>query len=237
MHRSSIRNVLFAVLATAAGCTSASYPSFGDTRSLLPGVAAGPIDAYLALDTALSPMPRAALVWLDPVSRTREASYERAGVLQGIRAKLVDAGLAHVYVVPTVPTRVREQSADDLDVDALRAAAARFQAEVLLLLQSETREGPEQNLLAITYLGLLPALFVPGDRADIKLATEVCAVHVRTGAALGCATGRASRGASLLWRRSADARRSAMREDALLAAVQEAASALRRDLDVHRVAR
>jgi len=93
---------------------------------------------------------------------------------------------------------------------------------------------PRSCSCCLSYAALLPTLFVPGGRADIKLAAELCAVHVDTGVLLGCTTGRASRRQHWMSHWGAADRRATFREEGLIDAVHEATRELRRDLDLHR---
>ena len=79
--------------------------------------------------------------------------------------------------------------ADEGDLPALRSAAARFQHDVLVVVSTHRNRYDDWNPLAVTYLGILPVWFVPGDSLAVYASAEACALDVRSGLFLACAQG------------------------------------------------
>jgi rhombotail lipoprotein len=106
--------------------------------------------------------------------------------MKGLAAALERSPFATVSIVPTTPA---VGGSGDGDLPALRAAAARFQDDVLVLLSVQRNEYVDWNPLAVSYLALVPMYFVPGYDAAVYTSAEACALDVRTGLFLACAQG------------------------------------------------
>ena len=134
-----------------------------------------------------------------------------------------------ITLVPTVARSASRQGGSPTLL-ALRSASAHFQSDVVILTRVSVSQPGGMNFLALSYLALLPQLFVPGDELTSYAAAEMCAIHVRSGIILACSVGRslARDGRVLPWRID-DLRRS-HREATLEAALREAAATLRSEL-------
>lgn len=190
--------VMILTIPWIAGCTlPRRHPSTDLARSLLPALPAASeaeVDQLLAQRVAFAAPVRAAVVWLDgSVAESSLPDAERVALLQSFTSALKRGPFSAVTTLPTLPVRAGEPgsaAADTVDLRRLLGAAARFQADVLVLLETESEEYVDWNPLALSYLALLPRLFVPGDQLSVYTSAEACVLDVRTGVFLGCAQGR-----------------------------------------------
>jgi hypothetical protein len=191
VHRAALT---IAVSVALAGCMSArSFPTAVLSRTVFFG-AEGGSDASVRADlqqrVILPPTPRAAILWVDEIGGSGNRAVplpesERTRLLAAVTRSLEQGPFSAVVNVPT--TRV--PGAGELDLNALRATAARFQADVMILLLTRHNGYDDWNVLAATYPVLLPMLFVPGHDVAAYVSAEMCALDVRTGIFLACAEG------------------------------------------------
>jgi hypothetical protein len=123
--------------------------------------------------------------WTVPI-----AESDRTRLLETFSRGLDRPPFGSVTMIPNAA--VQSASKEQINLTDLRAAGARFQADLLVVLQSRTNEYADWNVAAITFLGVLPALFMPGYDLSAYSSAEACALHVRTGVFLGCAPGHGS---------------------------------------------
>jgi hypothetical protein len=224
--------VVAVVSSVVTGCTSrAVHPRMGGLqRSLYPGVGtldAGQIPAAFETHVELHPPLSAGIVWLDDsrVWGPSLSEYARAGVLKVTTDALTKLPFA---AVSPLPTTVGYQRGGDgaPSIDVIRGAAAQFQYDVALVLQTGIVEESGFNPLAIGYLGIVTAPLFPGTNVSVAAGAEICAVDVRSGVMLGCSVGRGYREAQFLFLWGVSARKADLAE----AAVGEAASDAARQL-------
>jgi hypothetical protein len=216
------------LLSLSTGCmTRVSPPSLTLERTLLPGLGDLPperiADAYAA-EVRLRPPISAGLAWLE----AGLDEYHRTGVLEAALAELDQSPFSDVTVMPTAGVRSDRDRVDTLA--ALRSAAARFQRDVALLLQTGVADGSGANVLAATYLALVPVLFVPGNGVSLAASAELCALDGRSGVMLGCARGRAQRERRYVLSAAVDRERRELEEQCLRDAVTAAGAELRRQV-------
>lgn len=230
------------VAAFVSGCMSVpSAPQLGLQRSLFPGLTDLPPDAIAsAFETRLQIRPpvSAGLAWLSERSTDWSVAtlseYQRTGVL--------DAGLAELSNPPfssvtSMPTEIAEWTARaPTGLGSLRSAAAQFQYDVALVLQTGVADSGGLNPFAIGYLGLVTAPLFPGADIGVSAGAEICGVDVRSGIMLACARGRAVREARFVFPLSARKKRVELHEDAVKEATVSAARELR-DRMAERLAR
>lgn len=230
--------VLCVGVALLGGCMSQpGAPSLGLQRSLYPGLGdlePEDIDAALAIEVTLAPPVAAGLAWLseaqkgspEAATHTPVSEYGRTGVLDAALSALRDAPFATVAAIPTIPT-LHEARPDADTLDRLRGAAARFQYDVALLLQTGSAEDRGRNPLALGYVGLVTAPLFPGEDLAVSSSAELCAIDVRTGVMLGCARGRGEASDRLLFLWQVERARARLVEDTLRESVGAAAEDLR----------
>jgi hypothetical protein len=226
--RTTVLAGVLLLLAASSGCmTRVSPPSLTLERTLLPGLGDLPperiADAYAA-EVRLRPPVSAGLAWLE----AGLDEYHRTGVLEAALAELDQAPFSDVTSMPTASVRGDGDRVDT--VDALRSAAARFQRDVALLLQTGVADGSGLNPLAATYVALVPVLFVPGNGVSLAASAELCALDGRSGVMLGCARGRAQRERRYVLSATVDRERRELEEQCLRDAVTAAAAELRRQV-------
>lgn len=220
--------VLVGALLLLAGCmTRVSPPYLTLERTLLPGLGDLPperiADAY-ATEVRLRPPVSAGLAWLE----VGLDEYHRTGVLEAALAELGQPPFSDVTAMPTAS--VRSHGDRVATIDALRSAAARFQRDVALLLQTGVADGSGANALAATYVALVPMLFVPGNGISLAASAEICALDARSGVMLGCARGRAQRERRYVLSAAVDRETRELEEQCLRDAVTVAAADLRRQI-------
>jgi len=213
------------LLSAASGCmTRVSPPYLTLERTLLPGLGDIPpdriADAY-ATKVTVRPPVSAGLAWME----AGLSEYHRTGVLEAALAALRQPPFSDVTSMPTSTVRRDRDRVDT--VDALRSAAARFQRDVALLLQTGVADGSGANVLAATYIALVPMLFVPGNGISLGASAEICAVDARSGVMLACARGRAQRERRYVLSTSVERETRELEEQCLREAVTAAANDLR----------
>lgn len=220
--------VVAALLALASGCASrAASPSIGLQRSLYPGLGdleASEIAAAFDTQVALEPPLSGGIVWLDERASfgPRLSEYSRAGILQGAVAALGQGPFDRISPLPTT-TEFQRGSGGPPSIDAIRAAAARFQYDVAFILQTGLAQESGINPFAIGYLDLVTAPLFPGTDITVTAGAELCAVDVRSGVMLGCGIGRGYEEARYLFPLSASSRADEVREDMIERSVAQAA--------------
>jgi rhombotail lipoprotein len=154
---------------------------------------------------SLTPALRAAIAWVDGPGGSSLPDAERIELLQSMATELRQHPFVGVTILPTQPQApiVYGQTAEPPDLRQLRSGAARAQADVLILVETENEEYVDWNLLAVSYVGLVTPFFIPGDQLAVYTSAEACAIDVRSGVFLGCMQGygEAERAMSLPTRR------------------------------------
>lgn len=228
---------LLALLPLIAGaCMSPMRPpSLALERSLYPGLAdAKPeeIAELLAQKVELEPPLTAGIAWLRESSAGSDSwgapltDFQRTGVLEAAIADLQKPPLASVSALPTISDGSGGSAAGST-LNGLRSAAARFQYDVAILLQTGLAESSGFNVFAIGYIGLVTVPLFPGNDFSVAASAEACAVDVRSGIMLGCGLGRASREVRFNFPWGLSSRRAQAREDCTREAVVGAAVDLR----------
>jgi hypothetical protein len=215
------------VLSASTGCmTRVSPPYLTLERTLLPvlGVPPDKIAETYATEVRIRPPVSAGLAWME----AGLDEYHRTGVLETALAELRHPPFSEVTSMPTSTVRRDRDRVDT--VDALRGAAARFQRDVALLLQTGVADGSGVNLLSLAYLALVPIAFVPGNGISLGASAEICALDARSGIMLGCARGRSQRERRYVLSASVERERRELEEQALREAVAAAARDLRREV-------
>jgi len=228
--------LLLPMLSLATGCTSrVSPPTVGLQRTLYPGLADGGSDAIPALlekEVVLEAPLSAGVAWLNEsragsVNWTPPLSdFQRTGVIEAAIDALETPPFSLVAALPTVP-EAGDRPADASPLEGLRTAAARFQYDVAIVLQTGLAQDSGVNPFAIGYLGIVTAPLFPGNDFAIAASAEACAVDVRSGVMLGCGVGRAERISRFNFPLSVSSRRDHALEDATREAVIAAARRVR----------
>ncbi len=191
------QRLLFVMCVAVCGCAArASYPELGLERALLPGL--GGLDEKeirAALDKPLevAPPATAALVWLQETSDRyggQLTEYQRTGVINATLEALRHAPFSDVSSLPTASASLGSGADHDL-VLAVRSAAARFQDEVAILMQTGTAEDRGVNAFVIGAIGLVTIPLFPMADLAVASSVELCAVDVRGGVMIACTRGRA----------------------------------------------
>jgi hypothetical protein len=188
------RHAAAALLALVLGGCAAkgNYPADLQTRARLGGDAAAD-DAEIARLFAASPqlpaMPRAALLLIGSDYPSTGSDDERGTVEEQLRRGLQRSPFLSVQSLPE-SLAVSYTPQFGLSLAHMRAAAARMQDEVLIVVTTDVDIDTGTNLLSATYFALVPMAFVPGNEVAAWASAEACAIDVRSGLFLGCANGR-----------------------------------------------
>jgi len=187
---------LIAALSVALPCCSPKHyplPELGSVLAPRTGEAEeSEIGATLERRIGLPSSVRTGVLWIDdhyegwivPV-----AESDRARLLEIFAQALPPAPFGTATMIPSAAV---QSAGDKPSLTDLRAAAARFQSDLLVVLQTRTNEYVDWNIASVTFLAVIPALFVPGYDLSAFSSAEACAVHVRTGVFLGCVPGHGS---------------------------------------------
>lgn len=230
-YRSKVILAVLVALATClAGCMSrVGYPQIGLQRSLYPGLGdldADQIQQAFEKSVQLKAPLAGGIVWLDDGASAYGPSlseYARAGILKGAVKALQVPPFNQVSVLPTAAT-FRGSANGPPSIDAIRAAAAKFQYDVAFIMQTGVAEDSGFNALAIGYLGIVTAPLFPGTDINAAAGAELCAVDVRSGVMLGCGIGRSADEDRFVLPLRTSERATSLRESMVAAAVAEAAS-------------
>jgi hypothetical protein len=181
-----------ALLLTLAlgGCAAqGNYPTDLNTRTRLgfaPSAEQVEVERLLATDLQLPAAPRAALVVMHGPDEL--ALDDRAALVETLQRDLKRAPFSSVRTLS--PLLAEPATADGtLSLDALRTAAARSQSDVLVVVSTGIDTARGTNLLSLAYLAVVPVAFVPGSEVGAWASAEACAIAVRSGLFLGCASG------------------------------------------------
>lgn len=237
MNRPVLFHRLLALLAIMAlmGCASIPVsPHLGLQRTLFPGLAGlteQDIEETLEKRVQLEPPLSASIVWLTERTSARIGwgkpltDYQRTGILE---AALDALRRAPIYTITTLPTVSTPTDADDAGrtLDGLRSAAARFQSDVTIMLETATAEDQGVNPFAIGYAGIITAPLFPGTDFAVAVTAEMCAMDVRTGVMLACTLGRANLKEKYLYLWGLEERKDTIREKMVEEAVLDAAKKL-----------
>lgn len=184
--------VITAALSSGA-CTSRSYPPLALQHQLVAtgeALDATQIGQMLRATPALPATPRVALAMLDSADGGSQLNErDRSALIEALRRQMDTAPFASVVTLPTAPSHgYRDGGGPPLD--ELRSAAARFQTDLLVLVTTAATSYRRVNPLAITYFAVVPMFFVPGTAVSVYASAEACALDVRSGIFLSCASGR-----------------------------------------------
>ncbi|GIW44969.1 MAG: hypothetical protein KatS3mg077_2251 [Candidatus Binatia bacterium] len=224
-----------AVLGCACGAR-APYPELELQRQLLPGLDTLKEDEIrAALDRPLEVKApaTAGVAWLSEAPggwggewyQTPLTEYQRTGVINATLEALGHPPFSEVTSLPTVAATSRAGGDGNMLV-ALRSAAARFQADVAILMQTGTAEGRGLNAFAIGFVGLVTAPLVPAVDVAVASSAELCAVDVRSGVMIACTRGRAEERRNYLFLFQEARVREQLRENTVRAAAVTAAQDL-----------
>ena len=225
--------------ALAIGCMSRAVPpALTLQRDLLPGLASLPpekIAAAYETRVELAPPLSAGIAWLeessDGANFARLTEYQRTGVLDMALAELRQPPFAAVASFPTSLDEKRWGGPAGNSLDGLRSAAARFQYDLALLMQTGLADGSGWNLLAAGYLPLVTIPLFPGDDLSLAASAELCALDARSGVMLACARGRGVREQRFVFPLSVASRKGELAEACMREAVVAAARDLRSQLE------
>jgi hypothetical protein len=193
MHASPSRIVAALVLSTAL--VSCTPPKMAVRHTLFAGLErydqAG-LQAALTTPIVLPRNLRASLLWLDQAtdgSASSVSEADRMRLLDDLSTALTAPPFASLSVIPTT---LATDGRGELDLDAVRSAAAHLQSDVAILVLTSATTSTEWNPLAATYPALVTLLFVPGDNLLVDVGAQACAIDVRTGLLIACAQSHAS---------------------------------------------
>jgi hypothetical protein len=235
----SLSLVVLLVAPFALGCmTRAVPPGLTLQRDLLPGLAslepseiAGAYETRVELAAPLS----AGIAWLressDGDTFARLDEYQRTGVLDVALAELRQAPFDSVSAFPTVLDDGGWRGRDGNSIDGLRSAAAHFQYDLAVLMQTGLADGSGWNLLAAGYFGLVTIPLFPGHDLSLAASAELCALDARTGVMLACSRGRGVREQRFVFPLSISSRKGELEEACMREAVATAARDLRAQLE------
>jgi hypothetical protein len=219
------------------GCAArAPYPDLGLQRALLPGLdnlKEDEIRAALERPIEVAPPATAGIAWLneapggwrDGPYDTPLTEYQRTGVINATLESLRRAPFSQVTSVPTVAAGLTASGEGNLLL-AVRSAAARFQDEIAILMQTGTTEGRGFNVFALGFVGLVTAPLFPGVDLAVSSSAELCAIDVRSGVMIACTRGRAEERRTFLFLFQESRAREQMRENTVRAAAVAAAQDL-----------
>jgi hypothetical protein len=234
--------LLLAALAVFGCSTKAVPPTLTLQRDLLPGLADLPpekIAAAYETRVELTPPLSAGVAWLeersDGASFATLNEYQRTGVLNVALAELRQAPFDAVASFPTSLDVERWGGPKGGSLDGLRSAAARFQFDLAVLMQTGLADGSGWNLLAAGFIPLVTIPLFPGNDLSLAASAELCAVDARSGVMLACARGRGVREQRFVFPLSVASRKDELAEACMREAVTAAAQDLRAQL-VARVA-
>jgi len=187
-------------LLVCACAAKAPYPELGLQRAILPGLDTlkeDEIRAALEHPIEVEPPATAGVAWLNEAPggwrgdwyETPLTEYQRTGVINATLAVLRQPPFSEVTSLPTVATGSRGGGEADL-LMSLRSAAARFQDEIAILMQTGTAESRGFNVFALGFIGLVTAPLFPGVDLAVASSAELCAVDVRSGVMIACTRGR-----------------------------------------------
>jgi len=143
----------------------------------------------LGRKVALEPPVTATFVWIDRADAARQSVLPEDTRIE-IAKRFTSALPPETFrEVSEIPSSFAPQTLSVVDVDELRGVAARFQSDVLIVLNSSSARYNDFNFLAWSYFALVPALFVPGQDVAVYSIADACVFDVRTGLALGCRRG------------------------------------------------
>ncbi len=222
----------------SGGCTArVYYPETGLQRMVLPGLGElkdEEIRAQFEKTVAVKPPLSAGIAWLSEApaglrstwTETPVSEYRRTGVLNAALDALRQEPFASVSMLPTVSADFGQGQPSDM-VRALRSAAARFQEDVAILMQTGVSESRGLNFFALGFIPLVTAPLFPGVDLATGASAELCAVDVRTGVMIACARGRGQVERGFLFLTQESHAREEMKERTLTEAAVAAAQNLR----------
>jgi hypothetical protein len=196
------RWLLLTMCVIVCGCAAkARYPELGLQRALLPGLdnlKEDEIRAALERPIEVAPPATAGIAWLNEApgswhgewNDTPLTEYQRTGVINATLEVLRHAPFSEVTSLPTVAAGSIGGGEGNMPL-AVRSAAARFQDEIAILMQTGTAESRGLNVFALGFVGLVTAPLFPGVDLAVASSAELCAIDVRSGVMIACTRGRA----------------------------------------------
>lgn len=192
-------SILLAAL--LCGCAATvRYPELGLQRTLLPGLGnleEDEIRSAFKRKIEVVPPASAGLAWLTESAGQADADargvslseFQRTGVINATLEMLRHEPFSNVTSLPTVDATAGGGAAEN-PVLALRSAAAHFQVEIAILMQTGSTADRGFNAFALGFIGLITAPLFPGVEVAVASSAELCAVDVRSGIMIACARGR-----------------------------------------------
>ncbi len=220
------------------GCSArVMYPETGLQRVVLPGLGDlkdDEIRAQFEKNIEVRPPVSAGVAWLSEAPRGMRSSwtdtpvseYQRTGILNSAIDVLRQPPFSGVSVLPTETSAVGSGESTDV-VQALRSAAARFQEDVAILMQTGVTQDSGFNFAALGFVGLVTIPLFPGLDLATGASAEMCSVDVRTGVMLACARGRGQATRHFVFPTNAGQIAEEMKEETLTQAAVAAAQGLR----------
>lgn len=199
---------LIAVLASSmaiigGGCSArVSYPETRLQRVILPGLGElkeQDIRGEFGKTIEATSPASAGVAWLSEApgdlasawTQTPVNEYQRTGILNAVVEELRQPPFSSVTALPTVPNGPWDDQPSDTTL-VVRSAAARFQQDVAVLMQTGVSQDQGMNVFALGFLGLVTIPFFPGIDLATGASAELCAIDVRTGVMIACTRGRAA---------------------------------------------
>jgi len=186
---------LIGMVVIVGGCMQKRYyPPEGGHRELVPDMGAlseAEMEKLRVAPVSAREPAVAGIAWIVDDSGGHDGDLpasDRLALVRKLATALERAPFSTVEVLPTTGAGGGTR-ADEGDLPALRSAAARFQHDVLIVVSTHRNRYDDWNPLAVTYLGVLPVWFVPGDSLAVYASAEACALDVRSGLFLACAQG------------------------------------------------
>ena len=220
-----------------SGCAArVSYPETRLQRVVLPGLGElkdEEIRAQFEKTIEAKPPVSAGVAWLSEApgevrswTETPVSEYQRTGILNAALEELRQPPFSSVSVLPTVSAELSRGAPGDT-VREIRSAAARFQQDVAILMQTGVSESSGMNVFAVGFIPLVTAPLFPGMDLATGASAELCAVDVKTGVMIACARGRGAAKRRFVFLTQWSAAAEEMKEKALSAAAESAARDLR----------
>lgn len=229
--------LIVAISVLVCGCAArAPYPELGLQRALLPGLdnlKDNEIRAALEQQLEVAPPATAGVAWLNEAPggwrgewyQTPLNEYQRTGVINATLDTLRHPPFSEVTSLPTVAASSAGRG-DGNVLLSLRSAAAHFQDEIAILMQTGTAESRGLNVFAVGFIGLVTAPLFPAVDLAVASSAELCAVDVRSGVMIACTRGRAEGRRNYLFLSQEARAREQLRESTVRAAAVAAAQDL-----------
>jgi len=190
--------VVLVLSGLAAGCAGyAHQPTYkgsafkrivaAETRPVKPGARLTEKDTQAEVDRLRAlrpsrPVPKRVLLYEVPSTGMTNISSARKQLLlhketaEAMKSALEETGLFdEIDFLPDIYLPA------DMDLKTLRIAAARAQADALLIYSTEAGYEYEPNALSLFYMTVVGAFFVPGSRGSALAVSQAVLLDVKTG--------------------------------------------------------